>query len=103
MLREVNITSTSITIAWDAINCVDRNGNIIGYEVHYVPSPSRGTGSVVVARTGDAGNVLTIDGLTPSTCHFIQVAAVNSYGALGQLSTAIIVQTAPEPVASKFV
>jgi len=47
--------------------------------------------------------MLTIDGLTPSTCHFIQVAAVNSDGALGQLSTAIIVQTAPEPVASKFV
>ena len=102
MLREVNITSTSITIAWDAINCVDRNGNITGYEVHYVPSPSHGNGSVMAAGTGDAGSILTIDGFTPSTYYFIQVAAVNSDSALGQLSAAIIVQTAPGLVASEW-
>ena len=34
-LRAMSVTSTSITIAWDNIPCMDRNTNITGYLVNY--------------------------------------------------------------------
>ena len=34
-LRAMSVTSTSITIAWDNIPCMDRNTNITGYSVNY--------------------------------------------------------------------
>ena len=96
MLRIVEI---SITIAWDAVNCIERNSNITGYVVRYTPPSTSGNDSVMVSGIGDAGGMVTIDGLAPSTQYSIQVAAVNSDGDVGVLSTALSVQTAP--VASK--
>ena len=92
MLR---IVETSITIAWDAVNCIERNSNITGYVVHYTPPSTSGNDSVMVSGIGDAGGMVTIDGLAPSTQYSIQVAAVNSNGDVGVLSTALSVQTAP--------
>jgi len=92
-LREVETTSTNITIAWDAVNCIERNSNIAGYVVRYTPPSSSGNDSVMVAGTGDAGGMVTIDGLTPSTQYSIQVAAVNSGGNVGFFSTALSVET----------
>jgi len=83
MLRGVEISSTNITIAWDAVNCTERNSNITGYVVHYTPPSTSGNDSVMVAGTGDAGGMVTIGGLTPSTQYSIQVAAVNSNGSVG--------------------
>jgi len=83
MLRGVEISSTNITIAWDAVNCTERNSNITGYVVHYTPPSTSGNDSVMVSGTGDAGGMVTIGGLTPSTQYSIQVAAVNSNGSVG--------------------
>ena len=91
MLRIVEI---SITIAWDAVNCTERNSNITGYVVRYTPPSTSGNDSVMVAGTGGAGGMVTIDGLAPSTQYSIQVAAVNSNGDVGVFSTALSVQTA---------
>ena len=92
-LREVETTSTNVTIAWDAVNCIERNSNITGYVVRFTPPSTSGTNSVMVAGTGDAGGMVTIDRLTPSTQYSIQVAAVNSDGNIGVLSSALSVQT----------
>jgi len=89
----VNITSISVTIAWDAVDCIERNSNITGYVVRFTPPSTSGNDSVIVAGTGDAGGMVTIDGLAPSTQYSIQVAAVNSDGNVGVLSTALSVQT----------
>ena len=83
MLRAVEISSTNIIVAWDAVNCTERNSNITGYVVRYTPPSTSGNGSVMVAGRGDAGGMVTIDGLTPSTQYSIQVAAVNSNGSVG--------------------
>ena len=83
MVRAVDVTSTRITIEWDAINCIERNSNITGYVVRYTPPSSGGTDSVTVAGAGDAGGRATIGGLAPSTQYSIRVAAVNSDGDVG--------------------
>ena len=93
MLRAVEITSTIITIAWDAVNCTERNSNITGYVVRYTTPSTSGNDSVMVAGTGDAGGMVTIDGLTPSTQFSIQVAAVNSDCSVGLATASLSVNT----------
>ena len=94
-------TLTNITIAWNAVNCTERNSNITGYVVRYSPPSSGGIDSVTVTGTGDAGSRVTLDRLTPSTQYSIRVAAVNSDGAVGEFS-AISVQTSTGSADSKF-
>ena len=55
----------------------------------------------MVSGIGDAGGMVTIDGLAPSTQYSIQVAAVNSNGDVGVFGTALSVQTAPETSKSR--
>ena len=93
MLRAVEIDSTNITIAWDAVNCTERNSNITGYVIRYTPPSTSGNDSVMVEGTGDAGGMVTIDGLTPSTQYSIQVAAVNSDGSVGLAAVSLSVNT----------
>ena len=93
-LRGVETTSVNVTIAWDAVNCIERNSNITGYVVRFTPPSTSGNDGVMVAGTGDAGGMVTIDGLTPSTQYSIQVAAVNSDDRVGVFSTILNVQTA---------
>ena len=87
---------TNITVAWDAVNCIDRNSVITGYEVRYTPPSASGNDSVMVAGTGAAGGMITIDGLTPLTRYSIRVAAVNRVGDVGELSAALSVVTPSE-------
>ena len=94
-------TLTNITIAWNAVNCTERNSNITGYVVRYTPASSGGIASVTVAGKGDVGGRVTLDSLTPSTQYSIRVAAVNSNGAVGEFS-AISVQTSTGSADSKF-
>ena len=94
VLRVEGSTATSITIAWGAVNCIERNSIITGYVVRYTPPSTSGNDSVMVVGTGDAWGMVTIDGLVPSTQYSIQVAAVNSNGNVGVFSTALSVQTA---------
>ena len=84
----------NVTIVWDAVNCIERNSIITGYVVRFTPPSTSGNDSVMMAGTGDAGGMVTIDGLTPSTQYSIQVAAVNSDGSVGVFSTALCMQTA---------
>ena len=96
MLRAVEISSTNITIAWNAVNCIERNSNITGYVVRYTPSSTSGNDSVMVAGTGDDGGMVTIDGLAPSTQYSIQVAAVNSNGSVELATASLNVTTSGE-------
>ena len=93
MVRAMEINAARITIAWDAINCTERNSNITGYVVRCSPPSSGGIDSVTVAGTGDAGGRATIDRLAPSTQYYIRVAAVNSDGDVGVFSTDLSVVT----------
>ena len=81
-------TSSSITVQWEMVPCIHRNGNITGYSVQYT-----GGGSIDSTPV-PGGSVMeaTISGLVPSTTYSIQVAAVNSAGT-GDYSDHVIIET----------
>ena len=68
--------STNVTVQWEPVKCIHRNGNITSYSVRVIRN-----GEIVknVSVSGYIGNV-TISELSPSTEYNISVAAVNSNG-----------------------
>ena len=90
--------TSSITIQWGEVECIDRNGEIAGYSVRYSGGGSINTRSV----SGGDTRQTTISGLTPSTDYTIIVAAVNSAGT-GQYSTGVVERTAGELMMSVHV
>ena len=81
------VTSSSITVQWGAVNCIHRNGDIAGYSVRY---GVQGSGSTEIESvSGGGATMATIFGLESSTTYTIEVAAVNTAGT-GVYSTPII-------------
>ena len=72
------VTSSSITVQWGAVDCIHHNGDITGYTVRYGVQGNGSTQTVNVSG-GEATQTI-ISGLTPSTNYSIEVAAVNSVG-----------------------
>ena len=75
-------TRNTITVLWEKVACIDRNGDITGY-------------SVRVNGKNDMNVTLreaTISGLSPSTVYNVSVAAINSMGT-GPYSDVIMVET----------
>ena len=70
------VTSSSITVQWEMVPCIHRNGDITGYSVQYAGSGSTQTMSV----SGGDVTETTITGLTASTTYSVRVAAVNDAG-----------------------
>ena len=67
-----SVTSSSITVQWEMVPCILRNGDIKGYSVQY------GSQTMSVSE-GDITEA-TITGLTASTYYSVRVAAVNDAG-----------------------
>ena len=65
----------SITVEWQAVPCIHRNGNITGYGIIYHMRDNNQKYNVRSSET-----MLTIPDLQPSTTYVISVAAVNSEG-----------------------
>ena len=87
-VRNGTVTASSITVHWQEVLCLDRNGEITGYIAQAVKNGVvKGTASV----SGDARQA-TISGLSPSTLYSVQVAAVNGAGT-GPYSFGIPVHT----------
>ena len=90
-VEEVSTASNSITVRWEEVDCLLRNGMITGYTAQAVRNGVvEGTASV----GGDARQA-TISGLAPSTEYSVQVAAVNSAG-IGLFSSPITVMSSGE-------
>ena len=70
------VTSSSITVQWEMVPCIHRNGDITGYSVQYTGGGSTQTVNV----SGESTTEATITGLTLSTTYSVQVAAVNDAG-----------------------
>ncbi len=69
-------TSTSITITWTELSCLDRNGVITGYTIRY---GLVNTSPTTIDHTStDRSRV--ISGLTPFTFYTFSVRGVNSAG-----------------------
>ena len=82
------VTFSSITVQWGAVDCIHRNGDITGYSVRYGVQEN---GSTQIESVSGGGATQTIiSGLPHSTTYTIEVAAVNSAGT-GVYSTPITV------------
>ena len=82
--------STAITVQWEMVPCIHRNGDITGYSVRYT-----GGGSMPqnMSVSGDSsGGMVTISGLSPATMYTVEVAAVNSADT-GAYSSPVMVTT----------
>ena len=69
--------TTSITIEWSELDCIDRNGVITGYRVRYGPtstSPSQRQISTI------SGRMFTVDREFITLSYNFEVAAVNVNG-----------------------
>ena len=70
------VTANSITVQWEEVPCLHRNGEITGYTV-----VARTNGEVVKSVDVDVdGREATVSGLNPNTLYSVSVAAVNSAG-----------------------
>ncbi len=82
----VATTSRSVSVSWDEIECIERNGVITGYTVEFQEQGGANISGEVVNQT------FTASGLTPYTNYTFRVAGVNSDGG-GCFTDAIIIRT----------
>ena len=86
------VTSSSITVQWEAVPCIHRNGDITGYSVQY---GVLGGGSIlVISVLGGSVTQVTISNLISSTFYSIHVAPMNSEGT-GISSELVFSETSP--------
>ena len=70
-------TSSTISIQWEAVPCIHRNGRITGYMIQY---KEVGGGVFITESVSGDQKEARITGLKSSTFYDIQIAAVNSVG-----------------------
>ena len=80
-----DITSSSITVHWEPVDCIHQNGDITGYSVRY---RSLRIGSTHTKNITNVTAETIITGLYPTTTYSLEVAAVNSAG-IGVYSSTI--------------
>ena len=79
MASSIDITmSASITVTWEPVPCMYRNGVITGYVIRYRELNNDSVSVETITR--DKTSVFEITGLKPSTQYEIEVAAINSVG-----------------------
>ena len=78
-----SMTSRSIMVTWDTIECIERNGIITNYTVVFQEQVPVNT----------VGMIFSAEGLTPQTNYTFQVAGVNDVGT-GPFTNVITVTTA---------
>ena len=81
------VLSTSITVGWDPVVCIERNGVIDNYIVRFGPE-----GGVQSEQTVGTTRSHSVSGLNPSTRYSVSVAAVNSAGT-GPFTATLTVMT----------
>ena len=71
---------TNISIQWNEVDCVERNGEITGYSVRYGQSSSTSKKTIRINGTNAESRKFSIDELLIRTSYSFEVAAVNSHG-----------------------
>ena len=73
-LKATDVGPTTISIQWGEVPCVERNSQIVDYQVHYRNTVTGDDFSINL--NGSAERMWTIRGLAPLTEYLIQVAAI---------------------------
>ena len=90
-----SVTSGSIIITWDTIECIERNGVITDYTVVFQEQG----GAVIPGEVNVMDRTFTASGLTPHTNYTFRVAGVNINGTCtGPFSDSVIILTHEEGI-----
>ena len=81
-------TPRSVSVSWNAIECIERNGEITNYTVVFQEQG----GAVIPGEVNMMDRTFTASGLTPRTNYIFRVAGVNSNGT-GPFTSTFIIQT----------
>ena len=84
-------TSRSVSITWDTIECIERNGVITNYTVVFQEQG----GAMIPGEVNVVDRTFTASGLTPHTNYTFKVAGVNINGT-GHFSDSINILTHEE-------
>ncbi len=84
--------STSITLIWTEIDCLDRNGVITNYILQY----GEGTNRNITITTPSSATTHLITGLKPFTQYTFTVAGVNSVGSGPFSNPSEVIRTAED-------
>ena len=98
-LRTASISVSNITIQWDRVNCLDRNGPIDSYVVFYYPTSNpNDIKASSVFGTRDGNRMFSIIGLPPRTSYTFEVEAINPLlrGVFGVQAIITVNTTAPQ-------
>ena len=97
-LRVGSVDVTNITIEWDRVNCLERNGNTDSYVVFFYPTlnPSERRAQTVTG-TEDSNRMYSVNALPPRTSYTFEVEAKNPLVRdPGALATITVSTTAPQ-------
>ena len=94
------MTSSSITVQWGAVPCIEQNGDITGYSVQYGVLGSESIQTMTVSGVV-SGGMYKVSRLKQLTNYTIKVAAVNSAG-IGVYGNIIEVSTKPSERLDSF-
>lgn len=72
----ISISSTSVNITWNPVQCAKQNGQILGYGIQY----SIGTLTNAFFLSYPESSYYIISGLIPKKVYNFRIAAVNSAG-----------------------
>ena len=86
------VLSTSITVGWYPVECIERNGVIGNYTVRFGPEGGVQSESTVQSGGIDVAGTYNASGLIPFTRYSFEVAAVNSAGT-GPFTATLTVET----------
>ena len=77
-LRVGSVDVTNITIQWDRVNCVERNGRIDSYFISFYPTSNPSEVNIrSVFGTGDSDRFFSTTALPPRTSYTFEVEANN--------------------------
>ena len=95
-LSASSVNVTNITIQWDRVDCLERNGETESYRVVYYPTsdPSDRTARTI-AGTGDSDRMFTVTGLLPRTNFTFEVQASNAILDVRGVAATFTVSTTP--------
>ena len=71
------MTSSSLTLQWGPVDCIYRNGDIIGYLVLY---EAQGHNIIRVISEDVNGGMIDLSRLTPSTYYTFKIGAFSNAG-----------------------
>ena len=97
-LRVGSVDVTNITIQWDRVNCVDRNGRTDSYIVAFYPTSNPSDfDAQTIFGTGDSDRMFRLTGLQPRTSYTFEVEASNPLiRDPGAITTVTVSTTVPQ-------